>query len=416
MRRFFTILLFVSFALCVNAQQWVVFTNLEPSAPEFNVLSNNSQEVKFEIEIPGIFCTDTVVNGTTYSRLILPGGGAINPAGLPEIPVIETNLVTKFETNIENMPITGAIISIDNKELTTNEHGTAVISLIDRTYFYTVSKAGYIQFGSELTVAGESQTVPVIMDKESYEITFEINIEDIPNPGVFCVFELIFDTDVYVIGFQINQQQITLTSPLSYNGDYSYRVTIDCYEISEGKFTVDDEPQTIIINMHKKKYDVTFEIKDINNFPISDAKISIENTNINTNEQGTAVISLKNGIYSCTVSKTGYIEIDRELIVLCNTQTIFVEMLDDIGVKNVKLSDIMIYPNPATEELQVTNYELQVEKIEIFDVFGSNVVVTFAVAQIDGTNTIDISHLLSGVYFIRITTKNETIIKKIIKY
>jgi transcription elongation factor Elf1 len=52
------------------------------------LISSNNQTVKFEVKISGIFCTDTIVKGTKYSRLILQGGSAINPAGSPELPVL----------------------------------------------------------------------------------------------------------------------------------------------------------------------------------------------------------------------------------------------------------------------------------------------------------------------------------------
>jgi len=42
----------------------------------------------FEVTIPGIYTLDTVVNGTAFTRLTLPDGFAVNPAGSPELPVL----------------------------------------------------------------------------------------------------------------------------------------------------------------------------------------------------------------------------------------------------------------------------------------------------------------------------------------
>ena len=84
------ILLFLAVVLVSTAfaQQWVGFSKNEPSAPEMNLLSSNSQTVSFTVTIPGIYTQDTVVNGTAFTRLILPSGAAVNPAGSPEIPVL----------------------------------------------------------------------------------------------------------------------------------------------------------------------------------------------------------------------------------------------------------------------------------------------------------------------------------------
>jgi len=77
------------FGLTASAQtKWVGFSQKEPAAPDVNVLSSNAREVVFEITIPGIHTMDTVVNGTTFTRLILPGGFAVAPSGSPEAPVL----------------------------------------------------------------------------------------------------------------------------------------------------------------------------------------------------------------------------------------------------------------------------------------------------------------------------------------
>ena len=71
----------------VNVQaQWVTFSG-GPDAPSMNIITSNSYTVTFEVDIPGIYATDTVVKGTAFTRLALPGGGAVNPVGHPEIPV-----------------------------------------------------------------------------------------------------------------------------------------------------------------------------------------------------------------------------------------------------------------------------------------------------------------------------------------
>ena len=86
------ILFFITVAMLLTSvawsQNWVGFTKSELGAPELNLLSSNSKTVSFEVTIPGIYATDTVVNGTAFTRLILPDGGAINPAGYPAIPVL----------------------------------------------------------------------------------------------------------------------------------------------------------------------------------------------------------------------------------------------------------------------------------------------------------------------------------------
>jgi len=87
--------------------------------------------------------------------------------------------------------------------------------------------------------------------------------------------------------------------------------------------------------------------------------------------------------------------------------------IDEWRIEN---GELKIYPNPTSGEIQVTSYELQVTSIEIFDVMGrmvANVGALRATPLQDGT--INISHLPSGIYFIRIQTETGTITQKIIK-
>ena len=88
LKRFTFVMMVLLLSIAVNAQQWVSFGGRAEGAPEVTVQSSTARSVSFEISIPGIYATDTVVNGTSYTRLILPGGFALNPVGSPENPVL----------------------------------------------------------------------------------------------------------------------------------------------------------------------------------------------------------------------------------------------------------------------------------------------------------------------------------------
>jgi len=76
------------FTFSAHAQQWVNFSSSTPAVPEVNLITSNEQEVTFEVIIPGIYYTDTIVNNQFFRRLTLLGGGTVNPPGFPEIPVL----------------------------------------------------------------------------------------------------------------------------------------------------------------------------------------------------------------------------------------------------------------------------------------------------------------------------------------
>ena len=84
--------------ISVSAQSWVGFSRSEPAHSEINVLTSNNQEVIVEVSVAGIYTLDTLINGTAYRRLILPGGGLPKTAqiGHPELQ----NLFYKFAAPI----------------------------------------------------------------------------------------------------------------------------------------------------------------------------------------------------------------------------------------------------------------------------------------------------------------------------
>ncbi|MDR2972593.1 MAG: S8 family peptidase [Bacteroidales bacterium] len=77
------------------------------------------------------------------------------------------------------------------------------------------------------------------------------------------------------------------------------------------------------------------------------------------------------------------------------------------------VSEIAVYPNPTTGELQVTSYVLQVTSVEVFDIYGRAVSTHYSLLTTH--YSIDISHLPAGIYFVKVVTKQGEIVKKVVK-
>jgi len=82
-------------------------------------------------------------------------------------------------------------------------------------------------------------------------------------------------------------------------------------------------------------------------------------------------------------------------------------------------SAIRVYPNPTNGELTIDNGELTIEngeliieKVEIYDVFGRTQKIIIN-CQSSIVNSIDISHLKSGIYLIKVNNKTIKFVKKI---
>jgi len=83
-------------------------------------------------------------------------------------------------------------------------------------------------------------------------------------------------------------------------------------------------------------------------------------------------------------------------------------------IKDSKRSEILIFPNPTMGELTITNYELEIKCIEIFDIYGK-ILSSHHPINSSTHHLINISDLSPGVYFLKIKTENNVVVKKIIK-
>ena len=88
-----------------------------------------------------------------------------------------------------------------------------------------------------------------------------------------------------------------------------------------------------------------------------------------------------------------------------------------VGVKeNGQIARFTVYPNPANNELRITNYELRDGVIEIYDVYGRKQKSRRAEEQnSEGEIVIDIANLSAGIYFVRLIDKDGFAVQRFIK-
>ena len=79
------------------------------------------------------------------------------------------------------------------------------------------------------------------------------------------------------------------------------------------------------------------------------------------------------------------------------------------GIEELQGNKLQVFPNPTTGELRIMNNEqLTMNNIEIYDIFGRNV-FNF---QLSTFNSIDVSHLSPGMYFLKIGNKTAKFVKQ----
>ena len=97
---------------------------------------------------------------------------------------------------------------------------------------------------------------------------------------------------------------------------------------------------------------------------------------------------------------------DTEKLLIVFTGDFETEKID--GINENTENHLIIFPNPANHELKITNYEGG--EIEIYDIMGKTLMSLTTLPSPE--TTIDVSHLPTGMYFLKIDKKTAKFVKE----
>jgi hypothetical protein len=114
----------------------------------------------------------------------------------------------------------------------------------------------------------------------------------------------------------------------------------------------------------------------------------------------------KNGIEVSTSSSYSF-TVAEDVELIANFES-------EVGIGNVEYDDVVkIFPNPTNGEFKVQSSKFEVLRIEIFDVMGREVQSSETLNT--KHETLNISYLPAGIYFVRIQTDKGVITRKVVK-
>ena len=96
----------------------------------------------------------------------------------------------------------------------------------------------------------------------------------------------------------------------------------------------------------------------------------------------------------------------------CESDLLAVTADEVLGLTNHKINGLDVYPNPMKSKLNI-DYTSDIESVQIFDLIGKKVLSVDSFRS--NSKTLDVSHLASGAYILRITVKSGTGVYKLIK-
>ena len=160
--------------------------------------------------------------------------------------------------------------------------------------------------------------------------------------------------------------------------------------------------------------------------PLEGVTINYGSSSVVTNAQGLYSIEVEaNNTVTLMPSLTGYtftpgyITCDNVTADLFNQD--FVATADTVGIVSTTLNNqLRIYPNPTTGELTITYPPLAgagggiISDVEIFDIYGKKLQSHHLIIS-SSHHLINISHLPSGIYFLKVSTETGIVTKKITK-
>lgn len=81
-----------------------------------------------------------------------------------------------------------------------------------------------------------------------------------------------------------------------------------------------------------------------------------------------------------------------------------------LDVENIGNSEIVLYPNPAMDDINIISSDSQPFHIDIFNCYGRHVY-----RELNASSGLDISFLSNGLYYVKITKPNQTVLKTLVK-
>lgn len=134
-------------------------------------------------------------------------------------------------------------------------------------------------------------------------------------------------------------------------------------------------------------------------------------TNFGTlNSLPDSISSLCAGSYKVLITPIGKAKGDGEKILTCADTVEFTIGGKTTSIHEATLNNVNIYPNPATDILQIKS-DIKITAVEIFNLSGLKLV-----SVIPSNNTLSINHLSDGIYIVKIMDDNGNFtMRKIVK-
>ena len=219
--------------------------------------------------------------------------------------------ITVIVKDTENVPIANAVVNVNNGQYPTNQQGEAEIPLVNGQYPVTIEKAGYDTLNGSITVNNSNADVTFELDYFLYDVLFNVYQVNQGTPAEGALVTIQGQPSALPVN-SLGQATTKLK-----NGEYNYTITKRGYDDLTGSFNVQGQNVNIERTLDLKHYNVVITVLDSdNNEPVQGAAVNINSSSYPTNDNGQVTVSLQNGTYPYTVTKSGYYDGNSSITVL----------------------------------------------------------------------------------------------------
>ena len=263
--------------------------------------------------------------------------------------------ITVIVKDTENVPIVNAVVRVNNGQYLTNQQGEAEIPLVNGQYPVTIEKVGYDTLNGSITVNNSNADVTFELDYFLYDVLFNIYQVNQGAPAEGALVTIQGQPSALLVN-SLGQATTKLK-----NGEYNYTITKRGYDDLTGSFNVQGQNVNVERTLVLKHYNVVITVLDSdNNEPVQGAAVNINSSSYPTDDNGQVTVSLQNGTYPYTVTKSGYYDGSSSVTVLDRDNS------SVISLKARLYNVIMTVKNPlkepikgATVEINATSYQTQ---------------------------------------------------------
>ena len=219
--------------------------------------------------------------------------------------------ITVIVKDTENVPIANAVVNVNNGQYPTNQQGEAEIPLVNGQYPVTIEKTGYDTLNGLITVNNSNADVTFELDYFLYDVLFNVYQVNQGTPAEGALVTIQGQPSALPVN-SLGQATTKLK-----NGEYNYTITKRRYDDLTGSFNVQGQNVNIERTLDLKHYNVVITVLDSdNNEPVQGAAVNINSSSYPTDDNGQVTVSLQNGTYPYTVTKSGYYDGNSSVTVL----------------------------------------------------------------------------------------------------